>query len=463
MTGSGKTTLEWWYIRDLVEKTQPGSRRTFLIFDPKREWFPLLSSIHLPIPIYLLDGTDARGYAWAMAKDLVDANTAKTAAGAMSPDVPGNPHPYFREVAALIIESLLRTLIRSSRNWTLLDVLLILDNVPLLKQLLPPSFVATHLADEAATTTANTLSTLHVLVSRYETVAASWAHAEKEGRTLSLTQFADIASTGICVIPQRPDIARATKPLVELQLQHISSRWLARPEVNCYPPNQQWRTYAVFDEVQEAGKFIPLPSLCLQSRSKAVTLVVTAIDVEPIRAVFGEKEANGLLNSMGNVAGLRMQSPATQRYLSERFGRYEIERRLQRDKPKDMRSAIAIPIEQLFKRGEVRIEENILPSQFAEIPDPKHSGEIAGYFLTGSLVPHFASFPFRQQLTRPTTPGLVERPPEHQEMPDSLTPEDLKRLGLPTELFDTCQNCDHSLRSLPMFRTRTYPDNWLSS
>ena len=109
----------------------------------------------------------------------------------------------------------------------------------------------------------NTLSTLDTLTSRFESVAACWAHAEKAGRTISLTQFEALSTSAILFIPRRLDIADAIDPTTRLIFERLIRLWLARPDTRYLPPDCRQETYVILDETTKAGSLARLNDIVL--------------------------------------------------------------------------------------------------------------------------------------------------------------------------------------------------------
>ena len=211
MTESGKTVTIRQMLQQLVGRCLPGSNIQIVVFDPKRELYSYILGMDPKVPVLLQDGTDVRGSAPDLAADITEPNQAKTAARLLVPDE-NSSQPYFFRAARRILEWDLRYLIRFADHWNLQDAFMILESVELLERVLPRSIRHKYFKPE--TTLRNTLSTLDTLTSRFETLAASWAKAEAEGRTLSLRDFAASSTSAILVIPRRLDIPDAVDPTI---------------------------------------------------------------------------------------------------------------------------------------------------------------------------------------------------------------------------------------------------------
>ena len=429
MTGSGKTVTIRLLLQTLVNRCSPASNTKLVVFDPKRELYSYILGMNPQVPVLLLDATDQRGMAWDVAADITEPNQVKAAAKLLVPDEQTS-QPYFPRSARRILEWVMRYLITHASHWNLQDVFMVLDDLAVLRRVLPTRIVAKYFKPEA--TLKNTLSTLDTLTSRFETVAACWANAEKEGRTISLNAFEASPGGCILVIPRRLDIADAIDPTIRMVFERLIHLWLARPDVRFLPPEQRPETHVILDETAKAGSLARLDDLLLMGRAKGVSVTVAAQDVEAMRQEYGEKIADSLLAQCGNTAVFALESPETRDYCASLFGTYEIRERPHTVKANHMTAALTMDPKDIYHPGEIREHKTVLSSQFAELLRPADTGLIAGYFITGGLGAHWAAYPFAHLLLpQANVPVLLPRSAADQEFPDHLTAADLKRLGIP--------------------------------
>jgi len=429
MTGSGKTVTIRQILQTLVAQCSPTENTKLVVFDPKRELYSYILGMEPQVPVILFDATDRRGVAWDIASDLTDPNQAKAAAKLLVPDEQTS-QPYFPRSARRILEWVFRHLTTHASHWNLQDVFMILDDLELLERLLPPQIVAKYFKPE--TTLKNTLSTLDTLTSRFETIAACWAKAEREGRTLSMSEFEAAATGAILVIPRRLDIADAVDPTIRLIFERLIHLWLARPDLRFLPPDLRPETHVVLDEAAKAGALTRLDDLLLMGRAKGVSVTLAAQDVEALRQEYGDKIAAALLAQCGNTAVFALESPETRDYCASLFGTFETRERRRTFQPTDINAALTTDPKDLYQTGELIEQKTVLSSEFANLPRPADTGLISGYFITGGLGAHYASYPFAETLLPPANvPVLLPRDAADQEFPDRLTDADLKRLGIP--------------------------------
>ena len=429
MTGSGKTITIRLLLQSLVARCSPASNTKLVVFDPKRELYSYILGMDPQVPVLLLDATDRRGLAWDIGSDTTEPNHAKAAAKLLVPEE-HTSQPYFARSARRIIEWAIRYLIAHATHWNLQDVFMILDDLALLQSLLPPQVVEKYFKPEG--TLKNTLSTLDTLTSRFETVAACWANAEREGRTISLKDFEACSTSAILVIPRRLDIADAIDPTIRLIFERLIHLWLARPDIRFLPPDLRPETHVILDETAKAGNLARLDELLLMGRAKGVSVTLAVQDVEAMRQEYGEKVADSLLAQCGNTAVFALESPETRDYCASLFGTHEIRERPRTFKATHMKAALTMEPKDLYHPGDVREQKTLLSSEFANLPRPVDTGLLSGYFITGGIGAHYASYPFADALLPPANvPVLVPRDAADQEFPDRLTPADLRRLAVP--------------------------------
>ena len=428
MTKSGKTVTIRLMLQHLVERATPASNVKIIVFDPKRELFSYILGTAPMIPVLLCDATDRRGFAWDMGADITEPNHAKAVAKLFVPDEKST-QPYFARAGRRILEWVIRHLIKHASHWNLQDVIMILEDLTVLQQIIPPSIVRKYFKPDD--TLKNTQSTLDTLTSRFETVAACWAHAEKAGRTISLTQFEALSTSAILVSPRRLEVADAVDPTIRLIFERLIHLWLARPDIRFLPPDSRPETYVILDETAKAGSLARLDDLLLMGRAKGVSVTIAAQDVEAMRQEYGEKIADSILAQCGNTAVFALESPATRDYCSSLFGTHEVRERPRTFQVNNMRTAIRMNPKDLYHPGELREHKTVLPSEFAQVPWASQTDMISGFFITAGLGAHYASYPFADLLMPPAKVAVLDpRDASDQVFPDALTPADLQRLGV---------------------------------
>ncbi len=273
MTGRKTITIRP-ILQDLVNRATPANNVKIIAFNLRRELYRHILRMDPLAPVLLFDGTDPVGFAWDMTVDITEPNHAKSVAKLFVPDEQ-SIQPYFSRAARRILEWVIRHLIDHADHWNLQDVFVILKDLAMLRQILPGDMIAKYFKHKECLK--NTLSILDTLTSRFEPVAACWAHAEKAGRTISLTEFEALSASAILFIPRRLDIADAIDPTTRMIFERLIRLWLARPDTRYLPPDCRQETYVILDETTKAGSLARLNDLVLM-RAKGVSVVQAAQD-----------------------------------------------------------------------------------------------------------------------------------------------------------------------------------------
>ena len=303
---------------------------------------------------------------------------------------------------------------------------MILEDLTVLQQIIPPSIVRKYFKPDD--TLKNTLSTLDTLTSRFETVAACWAHAEKAGRTISLTQFEALSTSAILVIPRRLEVADAVDPTIRLIFERLIHLWLARPDIRFLPPDSRPETYVILDETAKAGSLARLDDLLLMGRAKGVSVTIAAQDVEAMRRSMAKKLP---IPSLPNAA-IRRFSPwkaqpraTTAPACSARTRFASVRATFQVN---NMRTAIRMNPKDLYHPGELREHKTVLPSEFAQVPWASQTDMISGFFITAGLGAHYASYPFADLLMPPAKVAVLDP----RDAADQVFPRRADTRGPPT-------------------------------
>ncbi len=423
-TRSGKTVTMTLWLQSFVPCLYPGSHWRAVVFDAKAELWPAILGMNPPCPVISLCPIHAEGYAWNIAADINTPAQAKTFAAMLIPDE-GETQKYFPRSARRILEAVIRWLIRiSPGRWDLLDILHILNDVPLLRAVLESDPSTRYLIEkyfEPESTWKNTLSTLDVTISRYETVAACWRHAASEGRIISLADF--LATSSILVISRIQDLRDALDPINRLILQRLFELLLAGPEIKLLPEDSQPRTYLLLDEIAKAGKIDLLDDIMLQGAGKGVRVFLAYQSILSMRAEYGDKQADALVGQCSNTAVYQVDRE-TAEWAARQFGEYEAIEDLQ------MSSGNTFPRDHKTHLQRTKLQ-TLLSSQFTTLAYPHETHRISGYYLTDGIGAYEVSFPFIDMLPQPANiPTIPRRPASQQELPDTFSAEDVQRLGL---------------------------------
>jgi len=423
-TRSGKTVTMTLWMQSFVHWLFPGSNWRAVVFDAKGELWPIVLGMKPPCPVISLCPIHAEGYAWHIAADINTPSEAKTFAAMLIPDE-GETQKYFPRSARRILEAVVRLLIRRSPGrWDLQDILHIFNDSCLLRSLLESDPSTLHLVEkyfEPESTWKNTLSTLDVTISRFETVAACWRHAAREGRVISLTDF--LSTSSILVISRIQDLRDALDPINRLILQRLFELLLAGPEIKFLPEDRQPRTYLLLDEIAKGGKIDLLDDIMLQGAGKGVRAFLAYQSILSMRTEYGDKEADALVGQCSNTAIYQVDRE-TAEWAARQFGEYEALEDLQ------VSAGNTLPKDHTPHLQRSKFQ-TLLPSQFTTLAYPHETRRISGYYLTDGIGAYEVSFPFIDMLPEPANmPTIPRRPAYQQEIPDAFTPEDVQRLRL---------------------------------
>jgi hypothetical protein len=274
----------------------------------------------------------------------------------------------------------------------------------------------------------NTLSTLDTLVSRYETVAASWARAQEIGNAISLHDW--LRTSSVLVISRNQDVRQALDPTNQLLFQRLFELLLAGPEVGSLPPEGRPRTWIFLDEAAKAGELKALDDVLLQGGSKGISVILAYQDVLSMREAYGDKKADALLAQCSNTAVYHVSGDATSQWASKLFGQFEAKEEFTGGS-KTWSTQRSYTESWSVQRSRL---DAVLPSEFYELGGPRETGRLNGYYITDGIGAYKASFEFADMLLPPKYVPVVRRSASDQELPERLTPSDLERLGISTDL-----------------------------
>ena len=187
------------------------------------------------------------------------------------------------------------------------------------------------------------------------------------------------------------------------------------------------RTWIFLDELRHAGRFDGLSGLAVEGRSRGVCLVLGTQDVEGLRAVYGDKEAEELLGTVGLKALLRLASATSAKWASDVVGEQET--------VETTASVSSGPGGGTQSQSEQRVKrEAVLPSEFLDLPPTDPANGLTGYYLApgiGCWRTTLSGAYLTKTLIAPDpdTPDRVERPSEELRL-RPWTEEEAKSLGL---------------------------------
>ncbi len=201
--GSGKTTLIELLMRSVLGYVGTlGFNHRALIYDPKRDMLPILAKMGFsvepkdgsPPEVRTLNPFDRRGFAWDLARDINCPAAALQVATILIPQETNATQPFFSDAARQLLYAVMLSFLgQGVKNWTLRHVVLVLKNEDLLRRVLRMSDYTKDLEApffSEQRLTADVTSTIATKLLPVEIVAALWHQAQKEGRTVSLADWA---------------------------------------------------------------------------------------------------------------------------------------------------------------------------------------------------------------------------------------------------------------------------------
>ncbi|MCC6774090.1 MAG: type IV secretion system DNA-binding domain-containing protein [Gemmatimonadaceae bacterium] len=318
---SGKTLLIRMLSASALCPDRGSLKERALVFDAKLEWYGVLRGLGVPeSQILVLNPFDARATAWDIARDTTDSGAVRQIAHILIPVEPNSTQPYFanaaRELVAVVIE-IFRTF--APDQWTLNDVIEAFSDEHDLKSVLAltpegrNALARYVLGNEKSS--ADVLSTLDTKLKPFAVAARLAARCTQR---VSFREWSKSDFSRILLLGRDDTVASAMDPLNRAMVKCAVQYVLGRVEED--PADQTW---FFLDECRWAGELDGLQGLLLKGRSKGAYAVLGLQDVQGMRHVYGQYQADEILAQCGNVAVLRLMCPDTMRWAAQLFGRYE--------------------------------------------------------------------------------------------------------------------------------------------
>ncbi len=386
--------------------------------DGKRELLTYLPRMGLRCPIKIMNPLDLRSAAWDIARDCTDPSTAWEFAVILVP-TKGEKETYFSAATQDLLSGVFIAFhLNCPGEWTLRDALLVLQDPEMLRKLLdlhPETRDRLNYFTKVATFQ-DILTTIATRIAPYRQVAAAWSHATEK---VSLRDWVNGAF--ILVLSTDETMRQSLDAINQAIFKRAVELLLAQDE------SPERETWIILDELREAGKLDGLTSLLSKGRSFGARVVVGFQDIEGLRAVYGEKEANEIAGLCSNKAILRLDDAETAQWASKTLGEFE-QYEIQTSSTSGNNGNTTTRTRQLVKR------DVVLPSQFLGLPTTDRSNGLSGYFLSppiGGLLSTLTPEYLDAMLTPadPNVPNFIPRPPEQQYL-KPWTPDDLRRLKL---------------------------------
>ena len=308
-TGSGKSTM----IRSLMRSALPSignssASSRALIFDPKRNWFSMLSNMGISCPVRTLNPFDERAVSWDMAADIQSPTEALRFANILLPDDESQPA---RTVIAGLIEFFIE---RSGRQWQLRDLVLAARSESFTKVLLMESSSTRHLVDKHLTDSedlARVSKELESSLPPLTEIASGWNQATQ---SMSISSWFDQES--ILLLGSHPHATKLMNRLNAYFFSLIADQLLSPGEQEA---KARGKTWLILDDLCECLPLEALHPLVVSSGSREVCLVLGVRSLKQLSDSYGEEAAHEILASLGHQLFLRADDPETATYSAAHF------------------------------------------------------------------------------------------------------------------------------------------------
>lgn len=362
--GSGKTKLMQPLMAKVLRNIRPGSGQRAVILDTKLEMLSFLDSLHLSVPIHILNPLDLRSIAWDLSRDCDSPMVAAQFASILVQEDSSN-NRFFADAPREIVRGVLTVLTECLPGWTLRDFQLATsepDVIRLVLGALDQTAPLIHLLGDDGTAR-NVTASLAAYLRKYDPLAACWSEA-----TSKLTLEEWIQSESVIVLGFDEKVRTPLSTIYRVFLQRLAEILLAQPD------SRDVHTWLFLDEIRHAGNFPGLRPLMTNARSKGVSLCLGFQDVEGMQHAFGEKEANEIIGQCSSIAGLRTQSVHSSEWESKTMGYTEWIERKRTTGPQGTTWTEEI-VQRLL----------VLASQFMSLPTAGPKNGIPGWFTSAAI------------------------------------------------------------------------------
>jgi len=451
-TKSGKTVTLNLLMRSVLPRLGDATTARALVYDPKTEVLSDLVRMGLSSEqLVIMNPFDSRCYAWDIAADLREQAAIDELASLLFPRASAkSDNSFFEDAAANFLAGVMTSFaeawptekmarVRPTKQWTLRDVLLAVrsghylrqvlawdpdDNGPLLGNLLnrPRKSI-----DDVMATVTNKLKP-------YQVIASCWAHAQEEGRAISLDDWAKTEGR-VLVLGRSTTCESALASINRVLVHRLSQLLLDRVESD---PKKTWLFLDELGALCEQQGIPKLGALLREGRTKGVVVVLGFQDVGALVHSFGKDLTPGLLGQVGNKAILRLESKEDAEWAQGLFG--EIEENVPRESVSQS-SGQQGPTITMGEQYHLEKRPLVPFSEFQNIPklDEARGAGLGGFYRSASLDMSYRyelELDVLKKLPRPTAADIEtnfqRRPPEHQKL-RAWSPKELEALGLRPE------------------------------
>lgn len=417
---SGKTLVLRMLMNSALPDGNGGLRARAIIYDPKRDFYPLLIGMGIaPEHISIFQPFDARCAVWDIAADVTTRDQAEEIAAILIPINREEKQPFFSDASRALTAGVMTAFhVHAPGNWTLNDLLEAMSTPDRLKSVLSTTDDGRDLLQkyftDARDTQSNVISTIDTKLGVYRTIARLWTRTT---RRVSLGDW--YSGTGVILLGTHTQNQVAFAALNRAIFKRATQLILGRVEED--PPDHTW---IILDEARDAGELDGLRDLLTGSRSKGGHVVLGFQDLDGFRVVY-DRAAEELVGQCDNVAVLRLNSTATQKWASDYFGEYEYYA--------ESFGATHGPTPGTSTQRSLSRSVLVLPQEFRNFPPTKPHLGLTGVFASPvygawmRTIP--ADFIESHKGAKADVPAFVKRPASDQDR-RPWTDDDLRRLHI---------------------------------
>lgn len=377
LTTMGKTTLLLLLFQSIYKAF--GAAARFIYYDAKSDLLPKIyppefissnpTQQEIDSYFHILNPFDTRTAGWDIAKDLSDDSHAADFANILFPlsDKPSAHERFFTEMACEFTVAAVDVLRQKAGDqWSFYDLLCALNmaNVESVLSSTPRGLEAIeNYVRRQGQSGTDALRTLSTETSELRPLAHQWRYAKNK---LSLRDWAASGSKSIVVMTGR----RNAKPHGRLNrmLLDLLGYYMFQQEGDTMP-----RTFVYLDEFERLDQLSFIRDMIQQGLSRKIHVAMCIHDLALLRSVYGDL-AKGILSQASFNAVLRIENSETARWASDNIGaseRFETTTTIYNPNEEDQRQSTTVS---------PRLHQWVLPDEIRNLPSPKMSGHITGFF-----------------------------------------------------------------------------------
>lgn len=330
--GSAKTTLLKLLLLPIIrEVLEPGSDSRLVAFDPKREMYAWIASMwpqKTTVPLRYFCFNDNRTNIPDFDYDYRSLSDATTLSYAFFPENPNEHQPFFPESLRTLVATAAFAVKRRLGFWDMRLLVLVLSNPGYLRRLIGADactrFAAELLSTRSEETAQNVQMTISSKLLRFRLLAAHFSRIRR-GDTFSLDRF--LEKPGVLVISrdrkyhvQHDGMNAVIVERLGQLLEHLQR-----------DPTRARKTYIVLDEFPSLAGDKPCPGITdmfLRLRSLGVVFIIAFQTYATMKAVYGPK-VDELINTCRNFLILGSGDTADAEHSAKLIGKirgYEAQR-----------------------------------------------------------------------------------------------------------------------------------------